>query len=122
MSLQSKIKQIGTALSNALGSNVHHYFRPDGECPSCVWQEAGEDLSFYASNIKQEQTIRGTVDYYTQTEFDANADIIQTALQSIGAAWVLESVQYEAETKMIHYEWSWSVRSDGVEQPVTSQS
>lgn len=107
--LQHKLQQVGAALCDALGSIVHHYFRPTGEFPSCVWQESGEDYSFHAGNHKEEQAIRGTVDYYTQTEFDPNADAIQDVLDSIGAAWSLESVQYEEPTKLIHFEWSWVI-------------
>lgn len=114
-SLQAKLQQIGSALSAALGSKVHHYFRPKGEVQSVVWQEQGEDNSFHANNTKAEQAIRGTVDYCTKTEFDSNADVIQTVLQGLGAAWSLESVQYEEETKFIHFEWSWIICTDGVD-------
>ena len=34
---------------------------------------------------------------------------IPTALDQIGAAWYLNSVQYEEETGLIHYEWVWEV-------------
>lgn len=114
MSLQGKMQQIGTALYNALGSFVHHYFRPDGEIPSCVWQEDGEDTSFYVDNDKAEQPITGTIDYFTKAEFDPNTDVIQATLRALKARWRLESVQYEDTTKLIHYEWRWSVTADGV--------
>lgn len=114
-SLQAKLQQIGSALYGALGNIVHHYYRPDGEAQSVVWQEQGEYNSFHADNTKGEQAIRGTVDYYTKTEFDSNADVIQTVLMSLGAAWALESVQYEEDTKLIHYEWSWIICTDGVD-------
>ena len=121
MSLQNKMQQIGAALNTALGSNVHHYFRTTGEIPYVVWQEDGEDQSFHSGNHKTEQAIRGTVDYFTQTEFDGNADTIQATLDGIGAAWSLESVQYEPDTKLIHYEWRWIVTADRVipESPST---
>lgn len=112
MSLQAKIQQIGTALYEALDANVYHYFRPTGKIPACVWQESGEDSSFHSGNHKTEQAIRGTVDYYTQTEFDTNADTIQATLDGLGAAWWLESVQYEENTKIIHYEWSFVVTAE----------
>lgn len=114
-SLQAKLQQIGAALYAALGSMVHHYYRPDGEARSVVWQESGEDNSFHSDNYKTEQAIRGTVDYYTKEEFDPNADVIQSVLTNLGAAWSLESVQYEEDTKLIHFEWSWIVRTDGVD-------
>lgn len=114
MSLQAKIRQVGTALNAALGDDlVYHYFRPQGTIPACVWQEGGEGTSFFTGNHKSEQAIRGTVDYYTQTEFDENADLIQEALDQICVAWTLESAQYEADTKIIHFEWSWEVGKYG---------
>lgn len=116
MSLQAKIQQIGTALHEALyetlGEKVYHYFRPTGKIPACVWQESGEDNSFHSGNHKTEQAIRGTVDYYTQAEFDANADTIQATLDGLGAAWWLESVQYEEDTKIIHFEWGFVVTAE----------
>lgn len=110
--LQNKLQQIGAALSAAIGTNVHHYFRPTGEVPSCVWQEDREDNSFHTGNHKTEQAITGTVDYFTQTEFDTTLDTVQQTLEDIGAAWRIESVQYEESTKLIHYEWRWTVRTD----------
>lgn len=115
MSLQSKLKQVGEALHAALGDIVHHYYRPDGAAQSVTWQESGEDNSLHTGNKKTEQAIRGTVDYYTKTEFDSNADVIQTTLESLGAAWMLDSVQYEEDTKLIHYEWSWVIRTNGAD-------
>ena len=31
------------------------------------------------------------------------------ALEGIGASWYLNSVQYEEDTGLIHYEWYWEV-------------
>ena len=37
-------------------------------------------------------------------------DLIQEALNtSEGVGWVLSSVQYEDETNLIHYEWTFAV-------------
>ena len=109
MSLQAKLKQVWEALNAALGTIVYHYFRPTGKVPACVWQEQGEDNAFYSGNHKTEQSIRGTVGYYTLEEFDENADTIQETLDGLGVGWTLESVQYEEDTKVIHYEWSFVV-------------
>lgn len=56
-----------------------------------------------------EQAITGTTDYFTRDEFDPAIDRIQDANQSLGIAWRLNSVQYEDDTELIHYEWSWEV-------------
>ena len=106
--LQSKLQYVGAAFATAVTSS-YHYFRPADTWPCLVWQEDGEGESFHASNHKREQTIHGTTDYYTQTEYDPAIDDIQDTLENISAAWSLNSVQYEEATKLIHYEWEWNV-------------
>lgn len=113
ISLQRKLSIIGRALSEALPNKVSHYFRDNKTFPYCVWAEDGENASFSADNRKEEQSIHGTVDYFTQTEFDASVDVIQSTLQDIANNWSLVSVQYEDPQRVIHYEWEWTVLVDG---------
>lgn len=91
--------------------NVYHYEKPeDFELPYVVWAEEGEESSFHANNTKEEQVISGSLDFYTETEFDSLVDDIQGALSEIeNCSWVLSSVQYEDETKLIHYSWNWEL-------------
>lgn len=110
--LQSKLKQIGTALAT-LTRNCYHYYRPMQNFPCIIWAETGEENSFHSDNSKSEQRIVGTVDCFTRTEFDSLLDGIQGAFEALGLTWSLDSVQYEAETKLIHYTWSWGVVADG---------
>lgn len=49
----------------------------------------------------------GIVDFYTQTEFDPIADTIQGILNGEDIGWSLDSVQYEEETNLIHFQWRW---------------
>ena len=112
MSLQSKLRQLGEAFA-AVTPTCYHYWRPVKKVPCIIWAESGEDNSFSADNRKQEQTIIGSVDLYTKTEFDPLLDDVQTALEALGIPWILSSVQYEDETKMIHYTWDWSVTNRG---------
>lgn len=111
MTLQSKLKRIGEALTEALGASVYHYWRPQMQPPFCVWAEDAEDGSLDVDNRKAGQTIVGYVDYYTKTEYDPALDTIQEALDGIEGAfgWTLDSVQYEDDTGLIHYQWHWSV-------------
>lgn len=113
MTLQQKLERIGTALVNGVGDNVHHYWRPKMQAPFCVWAEDGEDSSLDADNQKAEQAISGYVDYYTKTEYDPALDAVQDVLHSLAAVmpfgWWLDSVQYEDDTNLIHYQWIWSV-------------
>lgn len=106
MTLQNKLKKIGVALAQ-ITPNCAHYYRTFTEVPYLIWAENGEGESLHAGNHKVEQVITGRVDYFTQTEYDDNEDAIQDTLDALGVAWALESVQYEEETKLIHYEWRW---------------
>ena len=103
--LNQKLKRIAGALT-AVSKNVYHYRRPADLTGAVIWQEDAEDGSFHAGNHLAEQTIHGTVDYFTKTEFDKTVDDIQASLEQFGGiAWALASVQYEDDTKLIHYEW-----------------
>lgn len=112
MSLQAKLRQIGAALAQVT-EKTYHYWRPVKDVPCLIWAESGEEDSFHASNRKQEQRIVGTVDLFTKTEFDPLCDDVQDALEALGLTWSLESVQYEDDTNLIHYEWTWGVTFNG---------
>lgn len=105
MTLQTLTQQVGLALTAQLGAKVYHYRRPENEkFPFCVWAEDSEVNSFHTQD-GNEQCIHFTVDYYTQTEFDAAVDTIQTVLNTLSNSWRLASVNYETETEAIHFEW-----------------
>lgn len=108
LSLQSKLYQLGTAFSAAV-PNCYHYWRPVENLPCLMWAESGEESSFYSDNMKTEQNITGTCDFYTKTEFDPLIDAVQSIFETLGITWALNSVQYEQETNLIHYEWTWGV-------------
>lgn len=114
-SLTNNLKQVKNALLTVKDANekavpCYHYVRPENvEKNYIVWAEDGEETSFDADNVKQEQKLHGTIDYFTQKEFDEVCDNIQTALNSAGIGFRLYSVQYEDDTKLIHYEWAFWV-------------
>lgn len=108
MTLQSKLQIIADRLSELPFEHIYHYRRAVTDTPFLVWQENEESDSFYAGNRKRVQKITGTVDFYTKDEFDPLIDQIQDALTDV-VPWSLESVQYEEETELIHYEWSFEV-------------
>ena len=106
MSMQSNLKKIRDALVSINGLNVYHYFRPKLQAPYCIWAEDAEASALHSSNHKQEQCISGTIDYYTLQEYDNTVDLIQEKLNTIeNCGWSLNSIQYEDETNLIHYEW-----------------
>lgn len=106
MTLQTKLRSLYEPFLE-ISCDVFHYTR--GECrpPYIVWSETGEDNSYHADNHKQEQQLTGIVDLFTLNEFDEAADAVQDILDSEGIGWRLDSVQYEEETNLIHYQWRW---------------
>lgn len=111
-SLVNNLKTIRDALLTVDQEAVYHYQRPKRENLTryIIWAEEGETNSLMVGNHKAEQQISGTVDLYTATEFDTWADDIQEALDALDhVAWELDSVQYEDETGLIHYAWTFTV-------------
>lgn len=106
--MNSKIKIIRDTLLKVSG-NVHHYECKDKGDQYIVWAEDSEGSSVEGDNRKENQSIQGTIDYFTRTEFDPIVDDIQEALIDAEISFQLNSVQYEEETKYIHYEWVWEV-------------
>ena len=75
-----------------------------------VWQEDGE-RDLLADNRHTEKAVTGTTDLYTKREFDPWKDQFESSLNSTkGVTWYLNSVQFEEETELWHYEWRWTVR------------
>lgn len=109
LKLSDKLGKIQTALT-AISTNVYHYKRPASIDGAIIWQEDSEDSSFHAGNHCVEQQIHGTIDYFTKTEFDSTCDDIQSALDACMCGWRLNSVQYEDDTGLIHYEWEFWAR------------
>ena len=110
ISIREKIEKVGRALRAQLGEDiVFHYWRAVKAGPMCIWAEDGEGASFRADRMEREQAITGSVDYFTEEEYDANVDKIQDALNSVCSNWSMNSVQYEEETDLIHYEWVFTV-------------
>jgi hypothetical protein len=105
-SLNQTLLKIKTALTAIEELKVYHYWRPRLQAPYCIWAEDGEGDSLHADNKKKEQVISGTIDYFTKEEFDDNVDAIQEALNDIEIGWELSSVDYEDETNLIHYTWT----------------
>ena len=55
----------------------------------------------------------GAADYYTKDEYDATIDAIQAEATASGIWLALDSVQYEEDTGLTHFEWVWEVYDDG---------
>lgn len=107
MTFQDKLRAFGEALGT-LAPAVYHYFRVQKEYPCIVWQEEGGS-AFCADNRQAEIAPSGSLDYFTNREYDPVFDEIEGALKDIGASYQLSSIQYEEQTGLIHYEWEWGL-------------
>lgn len=98
------LTDIKTALLTVT-NNVHHFDATGAMGNYIVWAEDGQADSVWADGSMKEQAITGTIDYYTKVEYDTKFSDIQSALDVIGVSYRLNSIQYEIDTKYIHYEW-----------------
>ena len=109
----SKLKIIPEILSVIIPGNVYHYEAFKAYDKYIVWAEDSEGESLEADNHKAEQSIQGTIDYFTKEDMDENVDKIQNALISNCISFYLNSVQNESlddsGSGYIHYEWVWEV-------------
>lgn len=101
------------ALLLTVTPDTFHYFAYKKPDKYIVWAEDTEASSGHGDNKKTNQVIQGTIDYFTKTEFDTNVDLIQEKLTQAEIAYKLSSIQYEEETRYIHYEWIFEVVNDG---------
>ena len=107
--MMSKLKRLRDALTSINGLSVYHYWHPRLKAPFLIWAEDGEDSALHTSNHKSEQAISGTIDYFTLEEYDTMVETIQETLNTVeNLGWAL-SVQYEDETNLIHYEWTFNI-------------
>lgn len=104
----SQLEKVKDALLTVT-DNVGHYEALTKTDQYIVWAEDKEGSSVEGDNYKLEQSIQGTIDYYTKNEDDPNVEAIQTALKAARIAFYLNSVQYEDETQYIHHEWVFEV-------------
>ena len=98
------LADIKTALLTVT-SKIYHFDATGAMGNYIVWSEDGQSDSVWADGKMQNQVITGTIDYYTKTEYDANFNAIQEALDAIDISYRLNLIQYETDTKYIHYEF-----------------
>ena len=110
--MQSKLKIIPKILLTVT-KNVSHYKAINQTDKYIVCAEDSEGDSVEGDDRKINQSIQGTIDYFTKEEFDSNVDKIQEALKDSCISFYLNSVQYEdrddSGTDYIHYEWVFEV-------------
>lgn len=96
-----------------VSNDVFHYEAFKKSDKYIVWAEDREGSSIEADNKKIHQSIQGTIDYFTREEKDPNISKIQNALNDYQISFYLNSVQYEDETRYVHFEWVFEVTNYG---------
>lgn len=88
---------------------VYHFHAHKANAPYIVWAEDGAGEAVFANGSMQNQVLSGTVDLYTRTPDDRTLfNGVQNALNGV-CAWRLNSIQFEEDTGLTHYEWVWEV-------------
>ena len=103
-----QLSDVKTALLTVT-TNLRHYDATGLIAPFVVWSEDAQAGAVYADGQMKEQAIQGTIDLYTKTEYDQTFNQIQAALNNAGIGFYLDSIQYEIDTKYIHYQWIFSI-------------
>lgn len=106
--IHNKLADLGAELGAIDGAVVLHYWHPRQQAPYILWQEDSAE-TFKSDNKSSEIKWVGVVDFYTQTEFDETLDSIIGALDSVGAIWKISSVDFEDDTKLIHFTVNWEL-------------
>jgi len=97
-----------------VSTNVGHMRALKKSPPYIVWAEDGQAAASWAGNRMQQQAVTGTVDLFTRVlDEDPLVDGIQSALNGV-CSWRLNSVQYEDETGLKHWEWVFEIGNDHV--------
>lgn len=108
MSLNDKIKVVRDALKT-VSSNVFHYQARNPTGDYIVWAEDSWEKALHGDGQLEETAVQGTIDLFTKKEYPALLSQIEAALTAAEIAFWQESIQYEDDTGLIHYEWIWEV-------------
>lgn len=88
---------------------VYHFHAHKPPRKYIVWAEDGAGDTVFGNGRMQNQAITGAVDLFTDDPEDTGLfEGVQAALDGV-CAWRLNSVQYEDDTGLTHYEWVWEV-------------
>ncbi len=76
-----------------------------------VTRVGGQESDLWADNTMTEQVLYCTVDLFVHgSEGIETAALIQQTLQGLGIRWGLTSIQWESETRINHWEWTFYVK------------
>lgn len=104
------ITDVKTALLTVT-QNVRRYFYPNPPADYIVYAEDMQSDALHGAGTMRNQTLEGTVDYFTKNLNSNNAKAVQNALLSAGIPFRCNSIQYEPSTGYLHFEWIIEVKS-----------
>lgn len=65
------------------------------------------ETALRAGDKLAEKMPEGTIDWFSRDPGSGMPEDVGITLDGLGASWYLNSVQYEPETGLIHWEWVW---------------
>lgn len=98
------LKQLISQLLDLTPAVYHDEAAPDHPDQYIVWSIDGGE-TFYADQTAAETSLEISVDLFTGKEFDPLADQVQETFGLCQVAWYINSVQYERDTGLTHWEW-----------------
>ena len=78
---------------------------PQGDAWGVVAIDGGSSLA--GDNAHAEEVLEGTIDLFTRRLDAADYNAVRGCLQGLDICYRLNSVQYEQDNRLIHYEWVW---------------
>lgn len=70
--------------------------------------------SLAGDDTHAEEVLEGTIDLFTRRLDAADFTNVRSCLQGLEICYRLNSVQYEQDTRLIHYEWVWQSAAPAV--------
>lgn len=77
--------------------------------PYGVYALDGDGNNLWAGDHLEEQVLQGTVDLFTRGRGRDKKELVQAALMKARISWSLNSIQYEPDTRLTHFEWVFEV-------------
>lgn len=110
MALNETIKQALLSVTQ----NVYLYTaNGNNEVPYVVYGVDG-DNNLFGGNSRAELADAGYIDLFTKSATDPLMKGIPAALDAAEVSFYLNSVQFEEETGLLHYEWRWECARSAV--------
>ena len=103
------LDKLRDALTGLTDRVYRYHAQAHGTPPYIVWAEDGANV-FHGDNHHAETATQGTIDLYSLDEDEPLRGAIERTLDGLPCCgWYLNSVQYEEDTGLIHWEWVFEV-------------